>query len=177
MLPHPILPRYNINPKFESLWPNFEMMMWQHGAGISRFRQNSFINQQLTSKFLLLFIFIFLSSLVHEIWVWALFEANSGLMRPPRCVKTSKLWDSGFKNEYFTSYYNFASKIRLKLEIWYVIRHTVCTEVSPPPQKHHPFFLDKPLPLKSANCPSPPFLGNPPSILVFRDPPPLPSLS
>ena len=29
-------------------------------------------------------------------------------------------------------------------------------------------------PLKLANCPSPPFLGNPPSILVFREP--LPSL-
>ena len=29
-------------------------------------------------------------------------------------------------------------------------------------------------PFKSANCPSPPFLGNLPSILVFHDPPPPP---
>ena len=45
-----------------------------------------------------------------------------------------------------------------------------------PPQRHHPLFLAK-LHLKSANCPSPtpplpPFLGNPPYILNFREPPP-----
>ena len=42
--------------------------------------------------------------------------------------------------------------------------------VSTPHQKHHPLFLAK-VPLKSTNCPSPPFLGNPPSILVFCEPP------
>ena len=35
-----------------------------------------------------------------------------------------------------------------------------------------PSFLQS-APLKSANCPSPPFLGNPPTILVFREPLPL----
>ena len=39
------------------------------------------------------------------------------------------------------------------------------------PQKHHPLFLAKPHPLKPTNCPSPPFLGNLPYILVFQDPP------
>ena len=28
-------------------------------------------------------------------------------------------------------------------------------------------------PLKTTNCPSPPFVGNPPYILAFQDPPPL----
>ena len=38
-----------------------------------------------------------------------------------------------------------------------------------PPQKHHPLFLAKPpLPLKSANCPSPPpLLGNTPLYIGF----------
>ena len=36
----------------------------------------------------------------------------------------------------------------------------VCIGVSPPPQKHPPLFLAKP-PLKSANCPSPPFRQSP----------------
>ena len=35
-----------------------------------------------------------------------------------------------------------------------------------------PLFLANPPLLKSANCLSPPFLGNHPSILVFREPPP-----
>ena len=50
-------------------------------------------------------------------------------------------------------------------------RHSVHW-VSTPPQKHHHLFLAKPPspPLKSENCPSPPFLGNTPSILVFREP-------
>ena len=46
----------------------------------------------------------------------------------------------------------------------------VCIGVSPPPQKHPP-PLSCQAPLKSANCPSPPFLGNPPYILAFREPP------
>ena len=45
----------------------------------------------------------------------------------------------------------------------------MCIGISTPLQKHHPLSCQPP-PLKSANCPSPlPFLGNPPSILVFRD--------
>ena len=44
--------------------------------------------------------------------------------------------------------------------------YIVCIGVSPPF-----LFLDKP-PLKSPNCRSPPFFGNPPSILVFVTPPP-----
>ena len=48
----------------------------------------------------------------------------------------------------------------------------VCIGVSNPPQKHRP-PLSCQAPLKSANCPSPPFLGNPPPyILVFIKPPP-----
>ena len=31
--------------RFESFWLNFEMMTSQHGARISRFWENSFINQ------------------------------------------------------------------------------------------------------------------------------------
>ena len=38
-----------------------------------------------------------------------------------------------------------------------------------PPQKHHLNFFAKP-PLKSSNCPSPPFLDNPPYILFSCDP-------
>ena len=48
----------------------------------------------------------------------------------------------------------------------------VCIGISPPPpQKHHPLFLAKPPPL---NCQTvhAPFLGNPPFLLVFLEPPP-----
>ena len=47
---------------------------------ISRFQENSFIKEYLTSRFLLLLIFIFLWPLVHEIRAWALFRANHWLM-------------------------------------------------------------------------------------------------
>ena len=43
----------------------------------------------------------------------------------------------------------------------------------PPPLKNTTFLFLAKDPLKLADCLSPPFLGNPPSILVFRDPPPL----
>ena len=46
----------------------------------------------------------------------------------------------------------------------------VCIGVSTP-LKNTPAPLSCQAPLKSANCPSPPFLGNPPYILVFREPP------
>ena len=49
--------------------------------------------------------------------------------------------------------------------------HSVHWGVNPLKNTTH-LFLVKPL-LKLANCPSPPFLGNPPSILVFHEPPPL----
>ena len=65
-----------VHDKFESFWPNFEVMTSGHGARISGFRENSFINEYLTSKFLLLGIFIFLSPLVHEIRVWTLFVSR-----------------------------------------------------------------------------------------------------
>ena len=45
----------------------------------------------------------FMTSLVHEIRVWALFRANFGLMMSPSWVKTSKFWENGFINEYFIS--------------------------------------------------------------------------
>ena len=62
--------------KLECFWPNFKLMTSQHGARISRFRENSFIDKRLTSKFLFLLIFIFLSPLVHEIRVWTLFSSQ-----------------------------------------------------------------------------------------------------
>ena len=48
--------------------------------------------------------------------------------------------------------------------IYGLISHNVHLGISPP-QKHHSFFA-KP-PLKSASCPSPPFLENPPYISFF----------
>ena len=110
--------------KFESFWPNFEMMTPQYGVGISRFPENSFINEYLISKFLLLFIFFFLSPLVGEIQVWALFRANFGLMTSPRWVKTSKFWDRGFKNEYLTSNFPllltfiFLASLVREMQVW-----------------------------------------------------------
>ena len=95
----------------------------QHGARISRFSENGFIYGYLTSKFLLLLIFIwalfwanfeqtvswtnnspqssfylfvFLSTLVHEIPIGTFFFHFWD-------VKNSKFWENGFKNEYFTS--------------------------------------------------------------------------
>ena len=69
--------------KHDPLWHNFEMMASKHGARISRFQENSFINESLTSKFLLLLIFVFLSTLVHEIPIWP-FSPKLGLMTSPR---------------------------------------------------------------------------------------------
>ena len=91
--------------KFESFLPNSEIMTSQHGARISQFQENSFIDVYLTSKFLLLLIFIFLSPLVHEIRVWALFWANFGFMTSPPRVKTSKFRENSLINEHFTSKY------------------------------------------------------------------------
>ena len=45
----------------------------------------------------------FIPSLVHEILVWALFQANFGLMMSPSWVKTSKFWENGFINKQFIS--------------------------------------------------------------------------
>ena len=44
--------------RFNSFWLNFLMMTSWHGARISTFRENSFIKKYLTSKFLLVLIFI-----------------------------------------------------------------------------------------------------------------------
>ena len=52
------------------------------------------------------------------------------------------------------------------------LEHSVHWGINSSPQKHYPLFLAKPPLLKSANRPSPPFLGNPPYILVFHEPPP-----
>ena len=52
--------------------------------------------------------------------------------------------------------------------------HSVHLGINPPPQKHHPIFLAKPPPpLKSANCPSPPFRQSPLHIGFLSTPPPL----
>ena len=50
--------------------------------------------------------------------------------------------------------------IRIVLFCWMFFT-MVRIGVSNPSQKYHPLFLAKP-PLKSWNCPKPPFLGNPP---------------
>ena len=89
--------------KFESFRPNFHMMTSQHVARISRFQEHSFINKYLTSSFILILIFILLWSLVHEIQVQVLYQANFGLMTSQNLAETSKCWDRGFKNKYLTS--------------------------------------------------------------------------
>ena len=105
------------------------MMTSQHGARISRFRKISFMNEYRTSEFLLFLILIFLSTLVHEIRVWVLFRANFGLMMLPKLnwVKTSKFWESGFINGYFTSKYLllllifvFLSTLVNEIPIWII---------------------------------------------------------
>ena len=82
--------------KFECFWPDIEMMTLQHGARNSRFQENSFIKVYLTSKFLLLLIFIFLSPLVHEIQIWVLFWASFRLITSPIWDKTSKILSEEF---------------------------------------------------------------------------------
>ena len=49
-------------------------------------------------------------------------------------------------------------------------KHSVHWGINAPSKTPPSPFLPSP-PLKSANCQSPPFLGNPPHILVFREPP------
>ena len=103
--------------KFECFWPNFEMMTWQHGARNSRFWENSFIKVYLTSKFLLLLSFIFLSPLVHEIQVWVLFRASFGLMTSPRWDKTSKILSEEFHKRAIHLKGPFTSDFHLSINI------------------------------------------------------------
>ena len=103
--------------KFECFWPNFEMMTWQHGARNSRFWENSFIKVYLTSKFLLLLSFIFLSPLVHEIQVWVLFRASFGLMTSPRWDKTSKILSEEFRKRTIHLQGPFTSDFHLSINI------------------------------------------------------------
>ena len=72
---------------FDSFWLNFTMTTSQYGTRISRFRENSFINKYLTSKFLLLLVAVFLWPLVQEIQIWALLWVNFGLMTSLRGQK------------------------------------------------------------------------------------------
>ena len=107
----------------ESLWPNFEMMTSQHGTWISWFREKSFINKCLAWKFLLLSIFIFLSSLVHEIGVWALFD-QFWVNDVTNGVKTAIFWGSDFTNKLPTSKFHeililiFLSPSILDIQLW-----------------------------------------------------------
>ena len=55
-----------------------------------------------------------------------------------------------------------------------LVSHSVHWGINSPPLKL-PLFLAKPLPLKSANCPTPPFLGNPSLCIGFSCHPPLKS--
>ena len=64
---------------------------------------------------------------------------------------------------------------KLVLPVFYPyspLTRSVHWSMTSPPQKHQPHLFLAKSPLKSANCPSPPFLGNPPYILVSREPPP-----
>ena len=103
--------------KFECFWANFEMMSSKHGAWVSRFWENSFIKVYLTSKFLLLLIFIFLSPLVHEIQVWVLFRASFGLMTSPRWGKTSKILSEEFHKRTIHLKGPFTSDFHLSINI------------------------------------------------------------
>ena len=59
----------------------------------------------------------------------------------------------------------WARQAKLKIEC--IIRHSVHRGINPPPLKNTTtIFLAKPS-LKSANCPSPPFLGNLPLFMGF----------
>ena len=51
----------------------------------------------------------------------------------------------------------------------FLYMHSVHWGINPPSQKQHTLFLAKTL-LKSANCLGPSFFGNPPYVLVFREP-------
>ena len=57
------------------------------------------------------------------------------------------------------------------------MNHNVHWGINPLPQKHHPPLSCQaptpPPPLKSANGRSPPFLGNPPLYIGFRETPPV----
>ena len=59
----------------------------QDGARISWFQENSYINEYLTSKFLLLLIFTMLSPLIR---VWPLFLVNFGVMMSTQNFKISR---------------------------------------------------------------------------------------
>ena len=85
-------------------------------------------------------------------------------------------WD--LKNQEYTC---SIRNIRNFSKAWYLIFFPiVCIGVSTSPLKNtNSLFLSRPPPpLKSANCPSPPFLGNPSSVYwIFVTPPPPPQKS
>ena len=60
-------------------------------------------------------------------------------------------------------------KNKLLLRIIYLL-HSVHWGITPPSQKHYPFFLANP-PLNQQTVQAPPLLGNPPSLLVVRETP------
>ena len=95
-------------------------MTLQHRARISRFRENSFINEYVTSKLLLLLIVIFLSPLLHEIHVWALSRANFQLMRSPCWVKSSKFWEILFPKRkiYLKVVFTFDFPLSVNIGTW-----------------------------------------------------------
>ena len=115
--------------KFESFLPNFEVMTSGHGARISRFRENGFINEYLTSKFLLLGIIIFLSPLVHEIRVWTLCWVDFGLMTSKRwsqnCNILCERFDKGIIHLEvpFTFDFHLSMKLVHEIPIWAFFTH------------------------------------------------------
>ena len=66
----------------------------------SKFWENGFINKQFTSKYLLLLIFIILSTLNSN---FNFFWPNFVLVTSSRGVKTSSFWNSGLINELLIS--------------------------------------------------------------------------
>ena len=81
------------------------MMTSQIGVWMSRFWEKSFMNEYLIWKFVLLLIFIFLSTLVHEITIWTFlnFFWVDDHGEPKLWDFETNFWDSGFKNEDFIS--------------------------------------------------------------------------
>ena len=80
---------------------NFELMTSPCRGKTSKLWENGFINELFTSKY-----FYFWFSSFYQNWnIWN--SINLDLFDPflgsSRGVKTSKLWDSGLKNQYFTS--------------------------------------------------------------------------
>ena len=81
-------------------------------------------------------------------------------------LQTEKLLLSQYNNVKMFVCMNFLQIRRCEYHLWqWKYWLIVCIGDQPPPQKHHPLFLAKPL--KSANCRSPLFRQSPPLYWLF----------